>query len=116
MHSFDSFLKAKPLYYKEIDHERVHSAYGIKAKPLYYKEIDHERVHSAYGMLKPHVKQPRTIHVVGTNGKGSTGRMISHLAHKSGLTVGHFSSPHILKFNERIWLNGSDSRDAVLIF
>lgn len=93
MHSFDSFLKAKPLYYKEIDHERVHRAYGI---------------------LKPHIKQPRTMHVVGTNGKGSTGRMISHLAHKSGLSVGHFSSPHILKFNERIWLNGSDSSDAVL--
>ena len=28
--------------------------------------------------------------------------------------VGHFSSPHILKFNERIWLNGSDSSDEVL--
>ena len=93
MHSFDRFLEDKPLY---------------------YKEIDHERVHSAYGMLKPHIKQPRTIHIVGTNGKGSTGRMIAHLAHKNDLTVGHFSSPHILKFNERIWLNGSDSRDEVL--
>jgi dihydrofolate synthase / folylpolyglutamate synthase len=86
----------------------------LEAKPLYYKEIDHERVHSAYGMLKLHIKQPRTIHVVGTNGKGSTGRMVAHLAHKNGLTVGHFSSPHILKFNERIWLNGSDSSDEVL--
>ncbi len=83
-------------------------------KPLYYKEIDHERVHIAYGMLKPHIRQPRTVHIVGTNGKGSTGRMIAHLAHKSGLMVGHFSSPHILKFNERIWLNGSDSSDEVL--
>ncbi len=86
----------------------------LEDKPLYYKEIDHERVHIAYGMLKPHIKQPRTLHVVGTNGKGSTGRMVAHLAHKSGLTVGHFSSPHILKFNERIWLNGSDSSDEVL--
>ena len=86
----------------------------LEDKPLYYKEIDHERVHIAYGMLKPHIKQPRTIHVVGTNGKGSTGRMVAHLAHQSGLSVGHFSSPHILKFNERIWLNGSDSSDEVL--
>ena len=86
----------------------------LEAKPLYYKEIDHERVHNAYGMLKPHIRQPRTIHVVGTNGKGSTGRMVAHLAHQSGLSVGHFSSPHILNFNERIWLNGSDSRDEVL--
>jgi len=86
----------------------------LEDKPLYYKEIDHERVHIAYGMLKPHIRQPRAVHVVGTNGKGSTGRMIVHLAYKSGLRVGHFSSPHILKFNERIWLNGSDSADGVL--
>jgi dihydrofolate synthase/folylpolyglutamate synthase len=86
----------------------------LENKPLYYKEIDHERVHIAYGMLKPHIRQPRTLHVVGTNGKGSTGRMLAHLAYKSGLSVGHFSSPHILKFNERIWLNGSDSSDKVL--
>ena len=86
----------------------------LENKPLYYKEIDHERVHIAYGLLKPHIKQPRTVHIVGTNGKGSTGRMIAHLAHKGGLSVGHFSSPHILKFNERIWLNGSDSTDKAL--
>ncbi len=86
----------------------------LEDKPLYYKEIDHERIHIAYGLLKPHIKQPRTMHVVGTNGKGSTGRMVAHLAYKSGLTVGHFSSPHILKFNERNWLNGIDSSDEVL--
>ena len=86
----------------------------LQNKPLYYKEIDHERVHIAYGLLKPHIRQPRTVHVVGTNGKGSTGRMIAHLAHQSGLSVGHFSSPHILKFNERIWLNGFDSSDDTL--
>ncbi len=86
----------------------------LEIKPLYYKEIEHKRVHIAYGLLKPHIKQPRTVHIVGTNGKGSTGRMIAHLAYKSGLKVGHFSSPHILKFNERIWLNGNDSTDEVL--
>jgi len=86
----------------------------LENKPLYYKEIDHERVHVAYGLLKPHIRQPRTVHIVGTNGKGSTGRMIAHLAYKSGLSVGHFSSPHILKFNERIWINGADSSDNAL--
>jgi len=86
----------------------------LEQKPLYYKEIDHERVHTAYRMLKPHIKRPKTVHIVGTNGKGSTGRMIAHLAWKSGQSVGHFSSPHILKFNERIWLNGEDASDEVL--
>jgi len=86
----------------------------MEEKPLYYKEIDHERVHIAYGMLKPHIAQPLTIHVVGTNGKGSTGRIMASLLHFSGTKVGHFSSPHILKFNERIWINGQDISDESL--
>ena len=88
----------------------------LDSKPLYYKEIDHERVHIAYAMLKPHIRRPTTIHIVGTNGKGSTGRMIAHLAshNPKAYSVGHFSSPHILKFNERIWIDGSDSTDEVL--
>ncbi|HFD14547.1 MAG TPA: bifunctional folylpolyglutamate synthase/dihydrofolate synthase [Epsilonproteobacteria bacterium] len=83
-------------------------------KPLYYKEIDHKRVHDAYALLKPHITHPRTVHIVGTNGKGSTGRMLAHLAYKSGMSVGHYSSPHILKFNERIWIDGEDASDEVL--
>ena len=102
----------------------------LEAKPLYYKEIDHKRVHLAYACLKVHIKHPQTVHIVGTNGKGSTGRMIAHLAYyggqvihdslpcnKSQITrplVGHYSSPHILKFNERIWIDGSDVSDEVL--
>ena len=100
----------------------------LERKPLYYKEIDHARVHQAYAMLKPHIKHPETVHVVGTNGKGSTGRMMAYLAWRKGMedgrwkmedekhlfSVGHYSSPHILKFNERIWLNGSDASDRVL--
>ncbi len=86
----------------------------IEEKPLYYKEIDHERVHKAYALLKPKIKQPLTIHVVGTNGKGSTGRIMASLLHFSGTKVGHFSSPHILKFNERIWIEGHDVSDDVL--
>ena len=83
-------------------------------KPLYYKEIDHNRIFTAYEKLKPCIKHPQTVHIVGTNGKGSTGRIIAHLAHKSGYKTGHFSSPHIMKFNERIWINGADVQDAVL--
>ncbi len=83
-------------------------------KPLYYKEIDHTRVYKAYSIISSHINRPQTIHIVGTNGKGSTGRMVAHLAFCGGFRVGHFSSPHISKFNERIWLNGADSSDIVL--
>ena len=85
----------------------------LDQKPLYYKEIDHERVHHAYAKLKQALKPVQSIHIVGTNGKGSTGRILAHLAN-STLCVGHFSSPHILKFNERIWIDGSDVSDALL--
>lgn len=86
----------------------------LNQKPLYYKEIDHERVHIAYGILKTHIRQPRTVQVVGTNGKGSTGRILAHLAYQHGLSVGHYTSPHIVKFNERIWLNGENASDHIL--
>lgn len=86
----------------------------LDAKPLYYKEIDHKRIHQAYNLLKPHIQSPKTIHLVGTNGKGSTGRSLAHLLQQSGAAVMHYSSPHILRFNERIWMNGSDSSDAIL--
>ena len=98
--------------YTAVSREQLSSF--LKRKPLYYKEIDHERVHLAYALLKPHIKHPETVHLVGTNGKGSTGRMMAFLAWKAGLSVGHYSSPHILKFNERIWLDGEDALDEVL--
>ncbi|CAA6823475.1 MAG: Dihydrofolate synthase (EC @ Folylpolyglutamate synthase (EC [uncultured Sulfurovum sp.] len=86
----------------------------IEAKPLYYKKIDYERIHEAYAILKPHIRQPLTIHIVGTNGKGSTGRIMASLLHFSGVGVGHYSSPHIVKFNERIWIKGEDVLDCTL--
>ncbi|MFA5502460.1 MAG: Mur ligase family protein [Sulfurovaceae bacterium] len=86
----------------------------LSTKPLYYKHIDYVRIIDAFETIKPYVKIPKVIHIVGTNGKGSTGRMISHLLYKSGFSVGHYSSPHILKFNERFWLNGCDCNDQLL--
>ncbi len=85
----------------------------IDKKPLYYKEIDHKRVHQAYAILKPHLSRPQVIHVVGTNGKGSTGRIMATLLYDR-YRVGHFSSPHILRFNERIWIDGEDISDNAL--
>jgi len=83
----------------------------ISNKPLYYKEIDYTRIYKAYDILKPSIKKPKIIHLIGTNGKGSTGRIIATLLSLQNIKVGHFSSPHILKFNERIWINGEDIKD-----
>ncbi len=86
----------------------------LDKKPLYYKKIDYARMPRAWESVKSHFKLPRIIHVIGTNGKGSTGRFLAHYLYKSGFKVGHYTSPHIVKFNERIWIDGSDVSDEVL--
>ena len=53
----------------------------------------------------------KVIHVTGTNGKGSTSRMITSLLVESGLSVGTYSSPHLQRINERIAWNGDPISD-----
>ncbi|MEI7816975.1 MAG: folylpolyglutamate synthase/dihydrofolate synthase family protein [Desulfuromonadales bacterium] len=48
----------------------------------------------------------RTIHVVGTNGKGSTSAFLTSILLKSGISVAQFSSPHLVRFTERFRING----------
>jgi dihydrofolate synthase/folylpolyglutamate synthase len=50
----------------------------------------------------------RTIHVVGTNGKSSTTRMIAAILHAHGLHVGAYLSPHLVSFAERIRVDDED--------
>lgn len=46
------------------------------------------------------------VHVTGTNGKGSTARMIADLLAAHGLVVGLYTSPHLQRVNERLWWSG----------
>jgi len=58
---------------------------------------------------------PPTIHVAGTNGKGSTIAFLRTILEKSGYKVHVYSSPHLVRFNERIYLAGSEIEDKILI-
>ena len=58
----------------------------------------------------------KTIHVAGTNGKGSTCAMIRQMLTEAGYSVGMFSSPHLEKYNERITINGNMISDSDLAF
>ena len=51
------------------------------------------------------------VHITGTNGKGSTAQMITHLLMAHGLTVGTMTSPHLERVNERMCLNGQPIDD-----
>ena len=53
----------------------------------------------------PHLRFP-TIHVAGTNGKGSVCAMIASILQQSGLRVGLYTSPHLVGFEERIRIDG----------
>lgn len=48
----------------------------------------------------------KIIHIAGTNGKGSTATTLEKILLEAGYRVGKYTSPHILKFNERIVANG----------
>ncbi len=53
----------------------------------------------------------KIITVTGTNGKGSTCAFLASLVAQQGLTVGVYSSPHLLRYNERIRINGQEVSD-----
>jgi dihydrofolate synthase / folylpolyglutamate synthase len=46
-----------------------------------------------------------TVHIAGTNGKGSTATMLTHILREGGLRVGKYTSPHLVSFTERITVN-----------
>jgi len=86
----------------------------LKEKPLFYDVIDYTRMPKVYARIAPFFKFPKSIHIVGTNGKGTTGRFLAQMLCSLGLHVGHYTSPHILHFNERIWIDGKDVCDETL--
>ncbi len=53
--------------------------------------------------------------VAGTNGKGSTVAFIEAIARAAGLRVGAYTSPHLLRYNERVRIDGRDADDDVLV-
>ncbi|MBR2172238.1 folylpolyglutamate synthase/dihydrofolate synthase family protein [Sphingopyxis sp.] len=62
----------------------------------------------------PQLQLPRTFHVAGTNGKGSTCAYLRAILEASGRRVHSYTSPHLVRFNERIRLAGTLIDDALL--
>ncbi len=72
-------------------------------------------------LLVEHLQHPETkfksIHIAGTNGKGSTSSMIASILQEAGYKVGLYTSPHLKDFRERIRINGEMiSEDFVVDF
>ena len=86
----------------------------LNVKPLYYDEIDYTRMPRIYESIKSYLPTPKIIHLIGTNGKGTTGRFLATALYSLGFNTGHYTSPHILNFNERVWINGKDADNETL--
>ncbi len=62
----------------------------------------------------PHLKL-KCFHIAGSNGKGSTSSFIASILMEMGFKVGLYTSPHFVRFNERIKINGKEIEDDYLI-
>ncbi len=62
----------------------------------------------------PH-KKLKCFHVAGSNGKGSTSSFIASILMEHGYSVGLYTSPHFVRFNERIKINGKEIADDVIV-
>ncbi len=60
-------------------------------------------------------KNYKIIHIAGTNGKGSIGTYISSILSEAGYKTGFYTSPHLIKFNERFSINGVDVSDDEIV-
>ena len=78
-------------------------------------DLSLDRLHRLLADLgHPERRLPPVIHVGGTNGKGSTCAMIRAMAEAAGQTVHVFTSPHLVRFNERFRVAGSLVSDEAL--
>lgn len=88
--------------------EYIHSVSWTFCKPGL------ERVEELCRLLGDPQKKLKFVHVAGTNGKGSFCSMLDSVLRASGYKVGLFTSPYIVRFNERMKVNGVDIPDDVL--
>ncbi|MDA3077366.1 Mur ligase family protein [Campylobacter sp. JMF_06 NA1] len=96
----------------------------LNARPIYYKKIDYERFPAAFEAVRSALPLKNITQIIGTNGKGSTGRFLSRIimsanganGRNSGpkFSVGHYTSPHIMRLNERIYRDGREISDDEL--
>jgi dihydrofolate synthase/folylpolyglutamate synthase len=77
--------------------------------------LDLSRITKALQMLgNPH-HEFKSIHVAGTNGKGSTSNYIKNILVEAGFKVGLYTSPYVVEFNERIQINNQNIPDDDLV-
>ncbi len=72
------------------------------------------KINHLLGYLGNPQKQLKTIHIAGSNGKGSVSSYLASILFEAGYKVGLYTSPHVVKFNERIRINGTMIEDEYI--
>lgn len=71
-----------------------------------------ERIQALLDAMGNPERKCKFVHVTGTNGKGSTCAMVASILRKAGNKTGLYTSPYLIRFNERIQINGEQISDA----
>ncbi|RDU72610.1 FolC protein [Helicobacter aurati] len=80
----------------------------MESKEQEYTRFEPQRVRRIFAKLQHHLQLSSfNIHIIGTNGKGSTGRFIAQSLFESGYHTLHFTSPHLFDFTERFYVDDS---------
>ena len=95
-------MKPEKLSYKEA----IQYLYGLQKYGIKFGLSKTTNLLKAFD--NPHRRQ-KYIHIAGTNGKGSVAAMMESILLKSGLRVGFYSSPHLVRFTERFRINGEEA-------
>ena len=88
----------------------------IESVKKFGDKLDLSRMELACKILGNPEKKLPVIHIAGTNGKGSTVSFLKHILLEQGYSVGTFTSPYIVRFNERITYNYNDISDDELLY
>ena len=95
--------------------------YMLKALPMYQRvgqaafKKDLTNTIKLCEVLGNPQKQFKSIHIAGTNGKGSTSHMIASVLQASGYKTGLYTSPHLKSFTERIRINGQEVSEHFVV-
>ncbi len=94
--------------------QKLHAIYALSRHAKIDLSFRRPYLDLLQAFRNPHLSLPPVIHVAGTNGKGSIVATLRSILQQSGYRVHSYTSPHLLRFNERITLAGTQIDDAAL--
>ena len=101
-------------YQQTIDYLYAHLPMFSRIGAAAYKEDLHNTIALCEAIGNPQTTF-KSIHIAGTNGKGSTSHMLASILQQAGYKTGLYTSPHLKDFRERIKVNGAMIRESFVV-